>query len=95
MIELFKEPGAVFAVAAFVTIAFIFIESRMTKSKKPWRYYIKYSLFVGGLCSFFVFINHKASGKSLLFRFKGLGGSSQPSTSAFGDSLFLESFPSN
>jgi hypothetical protein len=92
MIELFKEPGAVFAVSAFVTIAFIFIESRMTKSKKPWRYYIKCALFVGGLSSFFVYVNHKSSG-SFMFKFKGLGGTSPSSQSAFGDSLFLESFP--
>lgn len=59
--ELFKEPGSVFVIAAFIAIAFIFIESRMTKVKKPWRYYIKYGIFVGGLCSFFVYLNKEGS----------------------------------
>jgi len=88
MVEIFKEPGAVFAISAFITIIFIFIESRMTKMKKPWRYYIKYALFVGGLSSFFVYTNNKGIkfGKYL-----STGGG----RGTVSRSIFLENFPSD
>lgn len=55
--RLFKEPAALFAMGCITTMLFLFVESRIRGEKKPYRDYITYGVYVGGLLSLVMYIS--------------------------------------
>ena len=75
-VQLLRDPAPLFVFGCIVTMIFIFIETRVRGEKRPYKDYLIYGLYVGGILIIVQYLtksgkvkNHTSGDKFLIDRF--------------------------